>query len=115
LLGFFIACSGFDFNGVGFCVAFKTLSATDADAGDTLTYTLTNNNAAYFAISGNTLKLAKTVDYQTTKNVSITVRVTDTNSHTLDKNFTFTITNPNINSPTDITLSMGGFTDSLLR
>ncbi len=89
-----------------------TLSATDADAGDTLTYTLTNNNAAYFAISGNTLKLAKTVDYQTTKNLSITVRVTDTNSHTLDKNFTFTITNPNINSPTDITLSMGGSTDN---
>jgi mRNA-degrading endonuclease HigB of HigAB toxin-antitoxin module len=45
--------------------------------------TLTNNNAAYFAISGNTLKLAKTVDYQTTKNLSITVRVTDTNSQWL--------------------------------
>jgi hypothetical protein len=35
------------------------------DAGDTFTYILVNNNAAYFAISGNTLKLAKTVDYET--------------------------------------------------
>jgi hypothetical protein len=37
------------------------------------------------------LKLAKTVDYETTKSLSITVRVTDNNSHTFDKNFTFTI------------------------
>jgi hypothetical protein len=38
-----------------------TLSTIDADAGDTFTYTLVNNTAAYFAIDGNTLKLAKTV------------------------------------------------------
>jgi hypothetical protein len=29
-----------------------TLSATDADEGDTFSYTLVNNSAAYFAISG---------------------------------------------------------------
>jgi hypothetical protein len=69
-----------------------TLSATDADVGDTFTYTLVNNSAAYFAIDGNTLKLAKTVDYETTKNLNITVRVTDVNSHTFDKAFTFNIT-----------------------
>jgi mRNA-degrading endonuclease HigB of HigAB toxin-antitoxin module len=89
-----------------------TLSATDADAGDTFTYTLVNNSAAYFAIDGNTLKLAKIVDYQTTKNLSITVKVTDANSHTFNKNFTFIITDPDSNSPTDITLSMGGSTDN---
>jgi hypothetical protein len=44
-----------------------TLSAIDVDEGDTLTYTLENNSAAYFAIDGNSLKLAKTVDYETTK------------------------------------------------
>jgi hypothetical protein len=43
------------------------------------TYTLVNNTAAYFAIDGNTLKLAKTVDYETTKNLSITIKVTDAN------------------------------------
>jgi hypothetical protein len=36
-----------------------TLSTIDADAGDTFTYTLVNNTAAYFAIDGNTLKLAR--------------------------------------------------------
>jgi hypothetical protein len=42
---------------------------------------------------GNTLKLTKTVDYETTKNLNITVRVTDANSHTFDKTFTFNIKN----------------------
>jgi hypothetical protein len=46
-----------------------------------VTYTLVNNTAAYFAIDGNTLKLAKTVDYETTKNLSITIKVTDANLH----------------------------------
>ncbi|CAB9544555.1 hypothetical protein BROOK1789C_1779, partial [Bathymodiolus brooksi thiotrophic gill symbiont] len=82
-----------------------TLSATDADVGDTLTYTLVNNSAAYFAIDGNTLKLAKTVDYETTKNLNITVRVTDANSHTFDKTFTFNITDVNDETPSDITLT----------
>jgi hypothetical protein len=41
------------------------------------------------------------------------VRVTDANSHTFSKNFTFTITDPNSNnnSPTDIILSIGNSTD----
>jgi hypothetical protein len=49
------------------------------------------------------VKLAKTVDYETTKRLIVTVRVTDANSHTFSKNFTFTITDPNSNnnSPTD--------------
>ncbi len=90
------------------------LSAIDVDEGDTLTYTLENNSAAYFAIDGNTLKLAKTVDYETTKRLIVTVRVTDANSHTFSKNFTFTITDPNgnSNSPTDIILSIGNSTDN---
>ncbi|CAC9596287.1 hypothetical protein, partial [uncultured Gammaproteobacteria bacterium] len=82
-----------------------TFSAIDVDAGDTFTYILVNNNAAYFAISGNTLKLAKTVDYETTKNLSITVRVTDVNLNTFDKTFTFNIANVNDETPSDITLT----------
>jgi hypothetical protein len=80
-----------------------TFSATDTDASDTFTYTLVNNSEAYFSINGNTLKLAKTVDYETTKNLSITVKVTDDNSHTFNKNFIFSITDVNDNAPTDIT------------
>jgi hypothetical protein len=76
-----------------------THSATDADAGDTFTYTLEHNSAAYFAIDGNTHKLAKTVDYETTKYLNITVRVTDANSHTFSKNFTFDIDDINDETP----------------
>jgi flavodoxin len=47
---------------------------------------------AYFSINGNTLKLAKTVDYETAKNLSITVKVTDDNSHTFNKYCIFSIT-----------------------
>ncbi len=82
-----------------------TLSTIDADAGDTFTYTLVNNTAAYFAIDGNTLKLAKTVDYETTKNLSITIKVTDANLHTFSKSFDFTITNIDDTAPTNIQLS----------
>jgi hypothetical protein len=56
----------------------------------------------------------KTVDYETTKRLIVTVRVTDANSHTFSKNFTFTIADPNSNnnSPTDIILSIGNSTDN---
>jgi poly-gamma-glutamate capsule biosynthesis protein CapA/YwtB (metallophosphatase superfamily) len=82
-----------------------TLSTTDADAGDTFTYTLVNNNEAYFTINGNMLQLAKTVDYETTKNLSITVKVTDANSHIFSKGFDFAITDIDDTAPTDIQLS----------
>jgi hypothetical protein len=55
--------------------------------------------------SCNTLKLAKSVDYETTKNLNITVRVTDANSHTVDKAFTFNITDVNDETTSDITLT----------
>jgi hypothetical protein len=82
-------------------------------ASVTLTVILRHLVVSY-AVDGNMLKLAKTVDYETTKSLSITVRVTDNNSHTFDKNFTFTITVPNSNnnSPTDIILSIGNSTDN---
>jgi hypothetical protein len=36
--------------------------------------------------------VTKTVDYETTKNLSITVKVTDANSHIFSKGFDFAIT-----------------------
>jgi hypothetical protein len=66
---------------------------------------LVNYTAAYFAIDGNTLKLAKTVDYETTKHLSITIKVTDANLHTFSKSFDFTITNIDDTAPTNIQLS----------
>jgi hypothetical protein len=46
-----------------------TLSATDADAGDTFTYTLVNGTGstdnASFTISGNSLRTAAVFDFET--------------------------------------------------
>jgi hypothetical protein len=65
-------------------------------------YTLKNNSAAYFTIDGNTLQLAKTVDYETTKTLSITIRVADANGHAFGKDFNFTIIDIDDTAPTDI-------------
>ncbi len=82
-----------------------TLSTTDADVEDAFIYTLKNNSAAYFTIDGNTLQLAKTVDYETTKTLSITIRVADANGHTFSKDFNFTIIDIDDTAPTDIALT----------
>ncbi|SHA07641.1 hypothetical protein BTHERMOSOX_1813 [Bathymodiolus thermophilus thioautotrophic gill symbiont] len=89
-----------------------TLSTTDADTGDTFTYTLENNSAAYFAIDGNKLKLAKTVDYESTKTLNITVKVTDGNNHSFSKTFDFAITDANDITPSNIQLSATTIADS---
>ena len=89
-----------------------TLSTTDADTGDTFTYTLENNSAAYFAIDGNKLKLAKTVDYESTKTLNITVKVTDGNNHSFSKTFDFAITDANDIAPSNIQLSTITIADS---
>jgi hypothetical protein len=56
-------------------------------------------------LSGSVMIKVKTVDYETTKNLSITVRVTDVNLNTFDKTFTFNIANVNDETPSDITLT----------
>ncbi len=73
-----------------------TLSATDPDAGDTLTYSLvsgsgsTDNNA--FLISGTTLKTNQTLDYETKSSYSIRLRVTDSGGLTNEKTATINVT-----------------------
>jgi len=63
-----------DENAMG--VEIGTLSATDADSGDTFTYTTDNAN---FVISGNTLSLAAetSFDYEAVTTVDVAVTVTD--------------------------------------
>jgi len=58
-----------------------TLSATDADAGDTHSYALISGEGdtdnALFAISGNTLVIAEALDFEAQESYSVRVRVTD--------------------------------------
>ncbi|OJA03739.1 cadherin repeat domain-containing protein, partial [Bathymodiolus thermophilus thioautotrophic gill symbiont] len=60
----------------------------------------------------NKLKLAKTVDYESTKTLNITVKVTDGNNHSFSKTFDFAITDANDIAPSNIQLSTITIADS---
>ncbi len=85
-----------------------TMSSTDADAGDTHTYTLVSgtgstDNAA-FNISGNSLRVNNVLDFETKSSYSIRVRTTDAGGLSFEKVFTVTVNNVN-EAPSDIALS----------
>ncbi|MBX9808135.1 MAG: cadherin repeat domain-containing protein, partial [Flavobacteriaceae bacterium] len=71
------------------------LSATDADAANTFTYTLvagtgsTNNTA--FSITGNSLTINASPDFETKSSYSVRIRTTDQGGLTFEKAFTITI------------------------
>ncbi|WP_210484611.1 cadherin domain-containing protein [Microvirga antarctica] len=74
------------------------LSAQDADAGETFTYTLLDNAGGRFALSsdatGTKLVVADgtKLDYETAASHQIKVRVTDKGGHTFDQTFTIAVT-----------------------
>ena len=74
-------------------------STTDADAGDTFTYTLVagtgDTDNASFTIDGSTLKAGVAFDFETKSSYSIRVRTTDSANNTFEKAFTITVTNVN--------------------
>ena len=82
-----------------------TLSATDADAGDTFTYTLVSGTGstdnASFTISGSTLRIAAVFDFETKTSYSVRVRVTDAGGLSFEKAITISVTNEN-EAPTDV-------------
>jgi gliding motility-associated-like protein len=82
-------------NAVGAVIG--TLSSTDADAGDTHSYTLVSGNGstdnASFTIVGNQLKAAVAFDYELKNSYSIRVKTTDAGGLSFEKVFTITINN----------------------
>lgn len=80
--------------------AIGTLSATDLDAGDTLTYTLTDSAGGFFGIDGTSLEVASSLDYETASTHNITVRATDSHNLTYDETFAITVTDVDDTAPT---------------
>ena len=87
-----------------------TFTTTDPDNGQTFTYSLVSgtgstDNAA-FTISGSSLTINASANYEAQSSYSIRVRTTDSGSPalTFDKVFTITVTDFN-EAPTNITLS----------
>ncbi len=79
--------------------AIGTLSTTDADAGDTHTYSFTCNAPTgaegNFNISAATLQSGISFDFETAQSYTLCIRTTDLSGATYDANVTVTITNVN--------------------
>jgi Tol biopolymer transport system component len=82
------------------------LSTTDADAGDTFTYTLVDSAGGRFRIDGAQLLVddGSLLDYETAASHAVTVRTTDAGGLSCEQEFTITVRNVN-ETPNAITLS----------
>jgi gliding motility-associated-like protein len=110
-----------------------TLSATDADTGDTFTFALVSGTGgtdnASFSISGTTLNTAAVFDFETKSSYSVRVRVTDAGGLSFEKVITISVINVdespilslpqssysgtiNVAQPTITVLNSGGAADS---
>jgi len=85
-----------------------TLSSTDPDAGNTFTYSLVSGTGstdnASFNISGSSLRITNSPDFETKNSYSVRVRTIDQGGLTYEEVFTITINNVN-EAPADISLS----------
>ena len=85
-----------------------TLTTTDPDAGDTLTYALVTGTGstdnASFNISGNQLQATNSLNFETKSSYSVRVSSTDQGGLFTEKAFTIAVTNVN-ESPTDVALT----------
>lgn len=76
-----------------------TLSSADPDAGNTFTYTLVSGDGdtdnASFNISGNSLRITNSPNYETKNSYSVRVCTTDQGGLTYEKTFAITINNLN--------------------
>ncbi|CAN0209127.1 unnamed protein product, partial [Phaeothamnion confervicola] len=84
-------------------VNIASFNRADPDAGDTATYSLTNNAGGRFAISaaGQLTGGPTALNYEAATSHAITVRVTDAGGLFYDESFTVTVNNVN-EAPTDL-------------
>lgn len=69
------------------------LTTTDADAGETFSYTLLDSAGGRFVIDGDRIEIADTslIDFESAASHDVTVRVTDSAGNTYDETFTIQI------------------------
>lgn len=94
-----------------------TLSTTDADPGDSFTYSIVSDPSNKFAISGSALTLANPLDFETATSHSVEVRSTDRGGNSVQQAFTISVTdivedthNPDLPAFTGTLVFDGGFT-----
>lgn len=86
--------------------AIGTVSATDPEVGDVLTYSLVPNfgDNAFFTLENGSLAIAESPDFEVRPSYNIRVQVTDRGNNTDVEDFTITVNNLFDEDPTDITL-----------
>lgn len=91
-----------------------TLSTTDPDVGDTFTYSLVAGGAdnGSFNISGSSLRINSSPNYEAQSSYSVRIRTTDAGGAVFDKDFTITVNNLN-ETPTDISISSSSINENV--
>ena len=86
-----------------------TLSTTDADAGDSHTYAITNDPSGFFEIVGNEVRVAAgaNIDFEADQTHDITVQTTDAGGNSYSEVVTINVNNLFDESPTDIVVTGG--------
>lgn len=82
-----------------------TLSATDPDAGDTVTFSINAGASSPFTVSGNQLKVSQSLDYEAKSAHTVSIRATDSAGSTFDKDITVSVTNVD-EPPTSATINI---------
>ncbi len=94
-----------------------TLSSTDPNSANTFTYTLVTGDGstdnASFNISGSSLRITNSPDFETKSSYSVRVRTTDQGNLTFEKAFIITINDVN-ETPTDIALSASAINENVV-
>jgi Ca2+-binding RTX toxin-like protein len=96
-----------------------TLTGSDPDAGDSLTFSLTDDADGTFVLAGSAIALAEgaSIDFETSTSYEITVVATDESGATFEQSLTISVTDiiePIVGSPTGNQMAGTGGTDILL-
>ena len=72
-----------------------TLSTVDEDVANTHTYSLTSNPGNFFKIVGNQLQVNRTIDFEATPTITLTIRTNDGNGGTYNRTVTINVSDVN--------------------
>ncbi|MES9875652.1 MAG: immunoglobulin-like domain-containing protein [Candidatus Sedimenticola sp. 1PA] len=95
----------------------STLSATDHDSGETLTYTLENDPSGSFEIVGNqvVVKEGAEIDFESAESHQVTVQVTDSAGNSYSEEVTFTVNDlDEVASTPTLSVSLGEATENVV-
>ena len=96
--------------------AVASLSSSDPDAGDSLTYALVSGSGdddnSAFTIEGDQLKIIQSPDFESKSSYTIRLQTKDSDGQTFEKAFNLKISDLN-ETPTNISVSASTFNENI--